>query len=141
MNDQQVKFFLERYSRMDDEELSHLIVTRGGGLSDEARHALNTVIRTRNPDALQAEMHATASDLTAQAAHAEQEAQKQIEHARTVRNAIRSACAIVVVAGMAGAVIDDSSWLWFSAVGVALFMFFEIRRLVGRFVVALFRMN
>ena len=89
MDHQQIAYFVDRYSRMTDEELSYLLATRGESLSDEASHALRTVLNGRDLSAFQRELNATTSDVAAQVAHARQEAEKHEGQQRRTRTAIR----------------------------------------------------
>jgi ferric-dicitrate binding protein FerR (iron transport regulator) len=142
MNPQQVSFFAERYSRMSDEELSYLIATRGGSLSEEAQTALEAVIAKRNPAAFQREFQATSADVSSQLAHTQREAERRAERDRNLRNAVRLTCFLLVIVGLLGAMMGDSGyWLSLSGMGAALFVNLELRRIVGRFFAAVFRMN
>lgn len=67
MDSQQVAYFTDTYSRMSDEELAFLLVTRGEGLSDEARTPFRR--STRDPAAFRGELSATQADVSAQVRH------------------------------------------------------------------------
>ena len=43
----------QTYSQMSDDELAYLLATRGGHLTEEAQSALTSVLRSRNPDAVE----------------------------------------------------------------------------------------
>ena len=142
MDTQKVAYFVDNYSRMTDEELSFLVVTRSENLSDEARHALETVIKGRDQITFKRELRATASEVTAQAHQAELEIKKQKIRARHTRTTMRVICALTVIAGVLIALFwhNENGWL-FCAAGIISFAYFELRRLLWRFVLALFRAN
>jgi uncharacterized membrane protein YqiK len=142
MDNQQIDYFLDRYSKMSDEELSHLLVTRQHGLSEEAREALGQAVQSRDPTKFQREVNATTRDLKAQAEQSSLAAKQQVEQARSRLEAMRLACVVVFVVGLAllmwgrteGGIVS-------CAVGGILFICIELRRLLGRFVAALFNPN
>lgn len=142
LDDAQVAYFLDRYSRMTDEELSFLVVTRGDSLSEEASHALRIVLDGRDPSGIRNELKATAADVGAQIQHASAEAKKQEKSARHMRMGVRIASLSLLVIGIFALMLgrtDGGAAL--CAVGFGMFLYFEIRALIWRFFVALFNPN
>jgi ABC-type transport system involved in cytochrome bd biosynthesis fused ATPase/permease subunit len=138
----QTAYFLDRYARMSDEELSYLLVTRGDSLSEEASHALHTVLGGRDPTLLRQEVQATTADLHAQIERAEHEARKQQKAARLQHNGIRIVCAVLLIVGLIAWMSGHANeGIGFAIGGIALFLLIEIRRLVWRFIAALFDPN
>jgi hypothetical protein len=142
MDSQQVAFFIDRYSCMSDEELSYLLVTRGEGLSAEARHALQKVLRSRDAELLHREIAATAADISAQVAYAQQEAERHARQRRRTRTALRIACVALIGIGLLTSVASSQeTGLTMTAGGVAMFLYFEARHVLRRFIAALFHMG
>ena len=77
MDQAQIAYFQGRYSRMSDEELATLYVTRREVLSEEAVEALRRTLDRRNVPELVKEINAKVRDLNAQAAGAAQELERQ----------------------------------------------------------------
>ena len=142
MDSQQVAHFIGTYSRMSDEELAFLLVTRGEGLSDEARHALQTVIGTRDPAAFRRELSATQADVSAQIRHASQEAEKHQAGKRQFRLGVRLLLAGLIGLGLLGALVGEPErWLTVAGIALVLWVLMELRFLLGRFITAVFRMH
>ena len=142
MDPTQTAYFLDRYASMSDEELSYLLVTRGDSLSEEASHALRTVLGGRDPKLLHQEVQATSADLNAQIERADQEARKQRKTARLQHNGMRIVCAVLLIVGLIAWMSGHADeGVGFAIGGIALFLLIEIRRLVWLFVAALFDPN
>lgn len=142
MDLERVEYFKQRYSAMSDEELSFLLITRGEGLAEEARHALDVVMRRRDPRAIRQEMQATTEDLAAQAEHAHALALRQARREREVRLWTHYFCALAVVTGLLGALVGrHEAWLPLAGLAAALSAWIELRRLLGRLGAAIWRME
>lgn len=132
--------FKQRYSEMSDDELVYLLAAKFDLLNEEAQHALRSVVERRNIKALRAEVAATSVDLEAQARHEEEQRRKQEAQIAAERFLILSLAGIAVVAGVGLVVFGNGSTGWplvlFAALGAALY---EIRRLLGKLLVAMFR--
>lgn len=142
MEDAQIKYFLDRYAGMTDEELSYLLVTRGDSLSEEAGHALRTIMASRDPGGFQNELKATTADVGAQIRHADEEVRKQKKSARHARIATRLASLALLVIGLCTLLLGKTEGgVALCVAAVAMFLYFEVQRLIRRFLVALFNPN
>jgi len=142
LEEAQLAYFLDRYSRMTDEELSYLLVTRGDSLSEEAGHALRTVLGSRDPRGFQNELNATTADVGAQVQHADEEVRKKKRSARHTRIATRLASLALLVIGLFTLLLGRTEGgIALCVVATAMFLYFEAHRLIRRFIVALFDPN
>lgn len=138
MNPQQIAYFVERYSQMSDEDLSYLLATRRESLSEEAQHALKTVLKKRDSGAFQDVMAATSADVAVQVTQKQQEAERQAKQERLVNKFFRLSCLAAVVVGLLGALFDGSSfWLYLAGFAVLAFIYLELRLVLRRFVKAM----
>lgn len=96
MDQEQIAYFQDQYSRMSDEELATLVATRRHVLSEEAVEALQRVLDRRDVSAFLGEVNAKVTDLKAQAAGYEQERERQ----RAANRQIPRALLIVAVAAI-----------------------------------------
>ncbi|RIX78603.1 hypothetical protein [Acidovorax cavernicola] len=139
MEEAQTAYFLDRYSKMTDEELSYLLVTRGDSLSEEAGNALRIVLSGRNPSGIRDEIRATAADVGAQVQHAHKEAEKKAESDRATRKGFRFACIGLFVIGLLVLMFGPTEGGTALCVAAfAIFLYIEIHRLIRRFLAALF---
>jgi hypothetical protein len=142
LEEAQLAYFLDRYSRMTDEELSYLLVTRGDSLSEEAGHALRTVLGSRDPGRFQNELKATTADVGAQVQYADEEIRKKKRTARHTRTAIRFASLALLVIGLFTLLLGRTEGgVALCVAAVAIFLYFEFDRLIRRFIAALFDPN
>jgi hypothetical protein len=141
MDQEQINFFRHRYAEMDDDELSYLIQTRGSALSPEAALALRAEIASRDPALLKNAMKETAQDVDAKLQHAEEKARKIALRNSRVVSIRRWALALCVAVGYLGALVSEEPdpWRQWASAGVLLFVLFEVKSLLTRFVAALFR--
>lgn len=127
---------------MSDDQLAHLLATRGDTLVDEARLALSSVLKQRDPAKWKAEVNATLEDLERQAEAMRQERQEQNVRQRSLRKGFHFFCLVLSSAGLLLLIFGDNergAILFASGlIGSALV---ELRRLVGRFIAAIFSMN
>jgi tRNA threonylcarbamoyladenosine modification (KEOPS) complex Cgi121 subunit len=98
MDHTQFAYFKDRYSRMSDEELANLFVTRRDHLSEEADLALRQVLSGKNISEFVREANATVDDLNSQAAAAAEAIDRQIAANRQIPRAL-------AIVGIAAAVI------------------------------------
>lgn len=142
MNAPQLEYFIERYARMSDEELSYLMVTRGSSLSEEASQALRTVLATRNQPDFARELSATACDQQAQLLYEEDAVKRAEQSAATLRRVVHVGAGLLIVVGIVAALAMDAGPGWpMVIVGVGLLLYFELKRLFWRFIRALFDPN
>jgi len=138
LEEAQTAYFLDRYSRMTDEELSYLLVTRGDSLSEEAGNALRIVLSGRNPSGIRDEIRATAADVGAQVERAKEEARKKAESERATRTGVRFACIGLFVIGLFVLMLGPTEGgTALCVAALAIFLYFEIHRLIRRFFAAL----
>lgn len=88
MDQAKIAYFQDCYSRMSDEELANLYVTRREGLSEEAIEALQRTLDRPDVSAFVDEVNAKVKDLNAQAAGFEQEKERQRETNRQISPAM-----------------------------------------------------
>jgi len=135
-------YFQDAYSRMSDDELAYLLATRSETLVEEARLALSSVLKTRNLAEVNAEVEATLEDLENQAEVRNRERQEQIARQRAIRKGFHLFCLVLSSVGLMLLIAGDEErggiLIAASLIGSA---FFELRRLLGRFIVAIFTMN
>lgn len=142
MEPSKVAYFQETYSRMSDDELAYLIATRRDSLVEEAQIALAKVIDSRDMKNIEAQVKLTVNDLNHQAAFESERAEQQQKLQRSTRKAIHLFCALAFIVGVGLLVFSDYERGPILVAGGLIFSaLFEIRRLVGKFIVALFKMN
>lgn len=139
LDQERVDFFAEQYAAMDDERLSTLLVTRGDGLTEEARHALDAEIARRDPAAFRTEVRAKVVDVEAQAAFERRRAQEEARIARQTRTGVWAFGALLVVAGASVAVLGKDGGGVFVSLGGGLIAWYEVRRGIFRGVRSMFR--
>jgi hypothetical protein len=127
---------------MSDDELAYLLATRSETLVDEARLALSSVLETRDLAKVKAEVKATIEDLEDQAKVKNRERQEQIARQRAIRKGFHLFCLVLSAVGLLLLILGDNErggiLITAGLIGSA---FFELRRLIGRFIVAIFTMN
>lgn len=105
MDLKQIAYFQDRYSRMSDEELATLVVTRRDMLSEEAVEALQRVLDRRDVSTFLSEVNEKATDVKAQVAGLEQQRERQRATIREIPRAmlvvVAAAIAIFAVAAFA----------------------------------------
>jgi len=142
MDQSQVAVFKSRYSLMSDDELVYLMAAKFDHLTEEAQLALQAAVKSRGIAGVQAEIAATASDLAGQARYEEEEERKRVAQKASERKFLLLLCALFVVVGLALAAAKDAeTGLGMSGVAVAIAVFYELRRLLGKLVSAMFRMD
>jgi len=142
MDHSQITYFKSRYAAMSEHELVYIVAARLDHLTEEAQFALKEVLESRNIATLEADVKATAIDLAAQAQHEQEEERKRASHRASMRIAILIACAILtVVGGVIAVVSNPEKGLIIAGLGIGLAVFSEVRRLLGKLVVAMFRMS
>jgi hypothetical protein len=127
---------------MSDDQLAYLLATRSDTLVDEARVALSNVLETRNLPQVKAEVKATLDDLDSQAKVKNRERQEQMARQRAIRKGFHSFCVALSSIGLLLLIFgDDERGPILIAGGLIGSALFELRRLIGRFIVAIFTMN
>ncbi|MYM32001.1 hypothetical protein GTP58_27075 [Duganella sp. CY15W] len=142
MDQSKVIYFQETYSRMSDDEIAYLIATRRDSLVEEARIALSKILDTRNLKNIETEIKSTVEDLNSQAEFESKRAQQQQKLQRSTRKAYHAFCALFFIVGVGLLVFGDNEiGPILVAAGLVASALFELRRLAGKFIVALFKMN
>lgn len=142
MDQAKVAYFHGNYSKLSDEELAHLIATRRDTLVEEAVSALTQVLKTRNLPSIETEIQATVADLRSQAAVEERRIRIIQARQRTIRKGTHILGASMSVIGAGLMMFGDSErGAPLLVCGFGLSILYEIRRLVGRGIAALFRMQ
>lgn len=142
MDQSKVIYFQETYARMSDDELAYLIATRSDSLVEEARFALTKVLDTRDLKNIEVEIKSTVKDLNDQAEFESEQVQQQEKLQRSARKAFHVFCALFFVVGLGLLAFGDyERGPIFVAGGLIASALIELRRLAGKFIVALFRMN
>jgi len=140
MDQQQVEMMRKNYASMRDEDLIHIFATRESTLTDEAKFALHEAIRIRKIEHFDGEVSATRDDLTRQHEYEKRKIEKQVQAQRTGRKIIYMFCAILIAAGLLTSILHDGEkGLLLVAAGLVTILVIEVRRMIGRFFVALFR--
>ncbi|MBP1207996.1 Sec-independent protein translocase protein TatA [Duganella sp. 1411] len=141
MDQSKIIYFQETYSRLSDDELAYLIATRSDSLVEEARIALSKVLDTRDLKNIQTEIKSTVEDLNSQAEFESERAQQQ-KLQRSTRKAFHAFCALFFIVGVGLLVFGDNErGPILVAAGLVASALFELRRLAGKYIVALFKMN
>ena len=96
MDLERVAYFHNQYSRMSDEELATLVITRRDMLGEEAIEALQRVLDHRDVSVFAGEVNAKIGDLKAQIEVLDQERERQ----RATNRQIPRAMLIVTVAAI-----------------------------------------
>ncbi len=142
MDPSQINYFKARYAAMSEDEIVFILAVKLNQLTDEARFALNAVVKDRNIANIQAEVQATAEDVHAQLLHEQAVAREKARSRANVRWMTFTLCAVLCCWGIWLALFrDPSRGLAVIASGVFLALVFELRRLVLKLVSAMFRMD
>jgi len=140
MNQQQVEMMRHSYSLMNDEDLIRIFATRASTLTDEARFALHEAIHLRRIENFDAEVRATHEDLAQQIESEKVKIEKHAEAQRAGRKFLYVFSGMLIVGGLFISIFHDvEKGLAVAVAGIGAIVVSVIRRLVGRFVVALFR--
>jgi len=131
--------FESRYSSMVDDELIYLLAAKFDHLTEEAQHALKVVVARRGIRDLTTEVGATTADLKAQAEYEEIEIKKAAARKAMERRVVLGLCLSFGVAGLGLVVVGnrDAGWTMF-AVSAFVAVAYEVRRLLGKLVAAMF---
>jgi len=142
MKKEEINKLVEHYSEMSDEELSHLIVTRLDCLTDEARQALDIVIRGRDLSVFDNELNATFHDVKSQVLSAHNEQSEQAAKSANIHFLIRYTCLMLVVVGVL-IILSDGERVGMQFVKGAggILIFSEFIYLIRRFWGALFNFD
>ncbi|MEY4564008.1 MAG: hypothetical protein RLZZ618_3285 [Pseudomonadota bacterium] len=142
MDQQRIDFFQATYARMPDEQLAHLLITRGQSLTEEAHHALMSVVRTRDHSAFRQEFKDTALHVHAQTLYTRQEAEQNAANSRAMVKWFRTVCAAVAAAGLLVCLSGDGlAGLLVMALAAVVFVIDEMRRHFWNSLVAMFRLD
>lgn len=109
----------DAYARMSDEQLALIVATRLGGLTGEARAALNDVMTERDLSDFEAELRSVRTQLAWHARHADSMAQRGAAHRRS-NYVIPVACLLVMAAGACLIAASDAALGYASVILVVL---------------------
>jgi hypothetical protein len=140
MNIQQIAMMKQNYAVMSDDALIHILVTGEASLTDEAKLALHSVIKDRNISNLDDEVRATRDDIRAQAIQAQRQMEQQAKAANIQRKLLYGFFALMVLAGFMVAIFGNlEEGLLIAGAGGLLFAWTWLKRIIARFIAALFR--
>jgi len=142
MDEEKISYFLNRYRCMTEEALSYIVVAKKGFLSEEADYALKIVLKERDTPRLQEEISETAEDLRAQFQYAQRMEKTRELRENNMRKVWRILYILNIVFGLISMLLVGREFGgFFVLIGLFLCIYLEVRWLVWRFVLALFKMD
>ena len=142
MDEEKISYFLNRYRCMTEEALSYIVVAKKGFLSEEADYALKIVLKERDIPRLQEESSETAEDLRAQFQYAQRMEKTRELRENNMRKVWRILYILNIVFGLISMLLVGREFGgFFVLIGLFLCIYLEVRWLVWRFVLALFKMD
>lgn len=131
---------MQNYDSMSDEDIIHIFATRESTLTDEAKFALHDAIQKRKIKNFDDEVRATREDLILQHEHETKKIEKQVVAQRAGLKFIYVFSAVLIATGLLISIFYDvEKGLTLAIGGVLTIIWIQVRKLVGRFIVALFR--
>lgn len=142
MDEEKISYFLNRYRCMTEEALSYIVVAKKGFLSEEADYALKIVLKERDTPRLQEEISETAEDFRAQFQYAQRMEKTRELRENNMRKVWRILYILNIVFGLISMLLVGREFGgFFVLIGLFLCIYLEVRWLVWRFVLALFKMD
>ena len=141
MDQQKVEMMRQNYAAMNDDELIWIAATRMATLTDEARVALQEVIRLRKLGDADVAVAEVRYELAQQHAAAMREAERKREVQRQMRRLMRWSVLVCLVLGCIAMVLDDDLGRGFLIIGIPLlfYLWYEIKRFGWSLILAMFR--
>lgn len=141
MDQQKVAMMRQNYAAMNDDELIWIAATRMATLTDEARAALQDVIRLRKLGDADAAVAEVRHELQQQHAAALREAESKREVQRQMRSWMRWGVLVCFILGGIAMVMDDDleRGLWIAGTPLLFYLWHEAKRLGWTLIWALFR--
>lgn len=123
------------YACLTDEELAYISTTRSRDLTEEAQIALSEVVKARGAEKFETDIAAIRVEIAHQGEVAKATAERT-RHATKLKHRFENAiAALVVVAGLLFALLNDrETGLLVAAGGVLFYVFLVTRRLLWRFI-------